>query len=215
VPFSIEGDSVLVVGRGTAKARETALASARNDAIAEITDHILDALAGSPLLDLVRARDVKERRAETVEAEAHRYLQQVGAFATPERTEASFQEQGGAVTALARYRLRKEDFDAAVRAYRRTASLGGLVAAPVFPQLERNVRTKGDVIVVAVDDKGPAASAGVRVGDVVLGVNGRSVPGLDAFESAAQKPTDSGVIEVDLEAGGARRVVKLPRGARR
>lgn len=211
-PFSLEGDRIFVVGRGTAQTRETALAAARNDAITEITARVLDALAGSPIYDLVRSGGVKERRAETTEAEVTRYLQQVGAFATPERNEARFQELDGSVAAIARYRLRKEDFEAAVQAYRRTASLGGLSAAPVFPQLERKSRTKGDVVVVAVEDKGPAAAAGIRVGDVVLSVNGRSVSGLDAFESAAQKPTESGLIELSIEAGGVRRAVKLPRG---
>jgi S1-C subfamily serine protease len=138
-------------------------------------------------------------------------LQQTGAFATPERVEARFQEQDGAVTAIARYRLRKEDYDAAVQFYRRTASLSGLTAAPIFPALERRIRTKGELVVVAVDGKGPAAEAGVHVGDVVLTVNGRWVSGLEAFESAAQKLSDSGLLEVDLESGGARRLVKIPR----
>jgi hypothetical protein len=37
------------------------------------------------------------------------------------------------------------------------------------------------------------------------------VSGLEAFESAAQKLSDSGLLEVDLESGGARRLVKIPR----
>jgi membrane-associated protease RseP (regulator of RpoE activity) len=213
VAFSTDGDHVLAVGRGSGPTKEDALAVARNDALAEIMGHMLEALAGTATFDLLKARGAGERRAATAELEASRYLQQVGAFATPERVEARFQEQDGAVTAVARYRLRKEDYDAAVQFYRRTATLSGLTAAPIFPALERKIRTKGDLVVVALEDKSPAAAAGIHLGDVVLTVNGRSAPGLEAFESAAQKPSDSGLVEVELESGNARRTVKIPRTA--
>jgi hypothetical protein len=215
-PFVIEGDRVLVVGRGAGATREAALATARNEAIAEIVRSLSGALAGSPLHELLQSRGVDPATrgsAEAVEAYASRYLRYVGAFATPERVEARFQEDGGTVTAVALYRLNKQSFDAAAESYRRTVRVLGLTAAPLFPLLERRPPVKGEVVVVAVEERSLAGSAGIRPGDVIVGVNGKPVGALDALESAVRKPSGSGAIEVELEAGGARHTARIIRPA--
>ncbi|KYF91679.1 hypothetical protein BE17_32875 [Sorangium cellulosum] len=143
------------------------------------------------------------------EAEANRYLKQVGAFATPERVDARFQEREGAVLAIARYRMRKESFDAAVQSYRRTVSALGLTAAPIFPLLEGELKTSGDAVVVAVEDPGPAAAAGVRVGDVVVAINGRPLANFDALRYALQNTRGGGAVELTVESGGARRTIAI------
>ncbi|XXT19045.1 protein kinase [Sorangium sp. So ce429] len=215
-PFAAEGDAIFVVGEGTGESREAALSAARADAISRLASNVVPALAGSQAYGFIQARGGGARRAGMAEAEANRYLKQVGAFATPERVDARFQERDGAVLAIARYRMRKESFDAAVQSYRRTVSALGLTAAPIFPLLEGELKTSGDAVVVAMEDPGPAAAAGVRVGDVVVAVNGRPLANFDALRYALQSTREGGAVELTVESGGARRTIAInrPSGAR-
>ncbi|WP_437688864.1 protein kinase domain-containing protein [Sorangium sp. So ce176] len=210
-PFAVEGDAVFVVGEGTGESQEAALSVARADAISRLASNVVPALAGSEAYAFLQARGGGERRAGMAEAEANRYLKQVGAFATPERVDARFQERDGAVVAVARYRMRKDSFDAAVQSYRRTVSALGLTASPIFPLLEGELKTSGDAVVVAVEDAGPAASAGVRVGDVVVAVDGRPLANFDALRYSLQNTRKSGSVELTVESAGARRTVAIKR----
>ncbi|WP_437528510.1 protein kinase [Sorangium sp. So ce726] len=215
-PFTAEGDAIFVVGEGSGASREAALAVARADAISRLASNVVPALAGSQAYGFIQAHGGGARRAGMAEAEASRYLKQVGAFATPERVDARFQERDGAVAAVARYRMRKESFDAAVQSYRRTVSALGLTAAPLFPLLEGELKTSGDAVVVAVEDRGPAAAAGVRVGDAVVAINGRPVVSFEAMRHALPSAQEGATLELTLESGGARRTIaiKRPNGAR-
>ncbi|MGK3969931.1 protein kinase [Sorangium sp. So ce1667] len=208
-PFVAEGDAIFVVGEGTGESREAALSAARADAISRLASNVVPSLAGSQAYGFIQARGGGARRAGMAEAEANRYLKQVGAFATPERVDARFQERDGAVVAIARYRMRKESFDAAVQSYRRTVSAFGLTAAPIFPLLEGELKTSGDAVVVSVEDPGPAAAAGVRVGDVVVAVNGRPLANFDALRYALQGTREGGAVELTVESGGARRTIAI------
>jgi serine protease Do len=67
-----------------------------------------------------------------------------------------------------------------------TARLG-LAVRPLTQQEKRQAETDGDLLVEDVD--GPAAVAGVRPGDVILGVNGAKVKSLDELRAAAKKRT--------------------------
>lgn len=213
-PFQIEGDQVFLVGRGTGANREAALSAAREDAIGELIQSLVRSLVGSPVHPLLRQRGVLEREKrptpDVARLQAERYLQQVGAVATPERDEVRFHDQGGTVAAIARYRLPKESFDAAAKSFQRTARVLGLTVAPLFPLLEQGTRAPGDMLVVGVDEKGPAAGAGIRAGDIVVRINGQPVSGLDALESAVQR--SSGIVEVEVDAGGRRQTARIARG---
>ncbi|AKT36898.1 protein kinase domain-containing protein [Chondromyces crocatus] len=215
-PFVADAEQVLVVGQGTGPTREAALSAARVAAIAELIRHLAQGLSTSPLHALLKQRGLDGSPASTPEqreVQAARYLHQVGAIASPERDEVRFQEQDGQVTALARYRLRKDGFDAAVKSYERTVQTLGLSVAPLFPLLEQPPRAPGDLVVVAVDDKGPAAASRVRVGDVLISVNRQPVSGLDALESLVQK-APLGPIEVEVDTGGQRQTLRLHKSAR-
>jgi serine protease Do len=65
-----------------------------------------------------------------------------------------------------------------------TAKLG-LAVRPLTQQEKRQAETDGDLLVEDVD--GPAAGAGVRPGDIILGVNGAKVKSLDELRAAAKK----------------------------
>ncbi|AUX37877.1 MULTISPECIES: protein kinase domain-containing protein [Sorangium] len=216
-PFAAEGDAIFVVGEGAGETREAALSVARADAISRLASNVVPALAGSQAYAFLEARGGGARRPGMAEAEANRYLKQVGAFATPERVDARFQERDGAVMAVARYRMRKESFDAAVQSYRRTASAFGLTAAPLFPLLEGELKTSGDAVVVAVDERSPAQAAGVRVGDVVVAVNGRPLANFDALRYSLSNLPEGAAVELTVESAGARRTIAITKasGARK
>jgi serine protease Do len=61
----------------------------------------------------------------------------------------------------------------------------GLDVRPLQPDEKRAAKTQGNLVVEDVD--GPAQEAGVRPGDIILGVNGKSVKTLDDLRSAAKK----------------------------
>jgi serine protease Do len=65
-----------------------------------------------------------------------------------------------------------------------TAKLG-LAVRPLTQQEKRQAETDGDLLVEDVD--GPAAGAGVRPGDIILGVNGSKVKSIDELRAAAKK----------------------------
>jgi serine protease Do len=89
-----------------------------------------------------------------------------------------------------------------------TAKLG-LAVRPLTQQEKRQVETDGDLLVEDVD--GPAASAGVRPGDIILGVNGARVKSTDELRAAAQKRTGK-VVALLIERDNAQIFVPLRLG---
>jgi serine protease Do len=65
-----------------------------------------------------------------------------------------------------------------------TARLG-LAVRPLTQQEKRQAETEGDLLIEDVD--GPAAVAGVRPGDIILGVNGAKVKSMDELRAAAKR----------------------------
>ncbi len=65
------------------------------------------------------------------------------------------------------------------------ASQLGLVVRPLTSNEKEQAETEGNLLVEEVD--GPAAEAGVRPGDIILGVNGSPVKSVDELKAAAKK----------------------------
>jgi len=66
-----------------------------------------------------------------------------------------------------------------------SASKLGLAIRPLAPDEKREAETDGSLVVEDVD--GPAAEAGVRPGDIILGVNGTRVKSVQDLQKAASK----------------------------
>jgi serine protease Do len=60
----------------------------------------------------------------------------------------------------------------------------GLAVRPLAPEEKRQAETDGNLLVEDVG--GPAAAAGVRPGDIILGVNGKPVKSVDDLRNAAK-----------------------------
>jgi serine protease Do len=75
----------------------------------------------------------------------------------------------------------------------------GLAVRPLAPEEKRQVDTNGSLLVE--DVTGPAAQAGVRRGDIILGVNGTTVKSLQDLQAAARK--GGKVVALLIERGDA------------
>ena len=62
---------------------------------------------------------------------------------------------------------------------------------------------------LAVDERGPAAQAGMRQGDVVLQAQGRPVETVQELRGLLQGPLPEGVVQLEVEREGAKREVRL------
>jgi len=74
----------------------------------------------------------------------------------------------------------------------------GLAVRPLSPEEKRQANTEGSLLVQ--DVTGPAAEAGVRRGDIILGVNGTPVKSLQDLQAAAKK--GGKVVALLIERGG-------------
>jgi serine protease Do len=74
----------------------------------------------------------------------------------------------------------------------------GLSVRPLAPEERKSASTQGYLLVEDVD--GPAAQAGVRPGDVILGVNGKPVKSIAEFRTATSN--GSKTVAILLERDG-------------
>jgi S1-C subfamily serine protease len=87
------------------------------------------------------------------------------------------------------------------------------VTADVAFQLDLSVER--GAIVLGLTGDGPAAAAGIQEGDVIIGIDGRSVSSRDDLEPIleALRPGDTVTVEL-VGSGGDRRTVDVTLGTR-
>jgi serine protease Do len=85
----------------------------------------------------------------------------------------------------------------------RQAGLLGLQVRPVTPEVaaELRLRSADGVVVVAVDEGGPAAEAGLRRGDVIVEVNREPVKTLADFERLTRDAARNGHLAMRVQRG--------------
>jgi hypothetical protein len=211
--FVTENGSVLLVGHGAGASVEAAVSGARGDALLKLTRHLYSDLAGSPAHTFTQARLRDEIPHSKQEPITTRLLAQVGAFATPERVESISRKTAAGVEAYARYRLPQGGYDQALALYKETVTFQGLTVGRFFPLLEASFHADGELLVLATQARGAGVTAGLRAGDAVLKVDGRSVTAVDGFRQMVATPWAalpvSGAISMEIESLGARRSVQL------
>ena len=91
-----------------------------------------------------------------------------------------------------------------------------MVIEPLTPQLADRLELDRDaegVVITDVDPSGAAASAGLREGDVIQQVNGRSVRSTEQVRAGLESASDKPVVLLVARAGGSFFVpLRAPRG---
>jgi serine protease Do len=91
----------------------------------------------------------------------------------------------------------------------------GMEVRPITPDIARqlNLRSSEGVVVVAVEDEGAAAEAGLRRGDVIREVNRQRVRSMQDWERATKDAKAGDRITVLLQRGPQSLYVALAVGA--
>jgi S1-C subfamily serine protease len=67
---------------------------------------------------------------------------------------------------------------------------------------------------MSVDKSGPAAAAGIKQGDVIIGLNAEKIPGVRALVRALGPDSVGSVLDIEIQRAGAPVNVKLTVGER-
>jgi len=84
----------------------------------------------------------------------------------------------------------------------------GLSVRPLTPEEKQRAGTDGAIVVEEVGS--PAAQSGVRPGDVILGVNGKTIESVEQLREAVEKAPDP--VALLIERGNAQLFVPVPTG---
>jgi hypothetical protein len=206
--FVLEGESAYVVGqvRG-APSQDEALAQARADAELALVQHLERQLAGTRMAEYLAAREPLDV-AGNAEPILARFRAQLGSIAALQRSDAALVQREGRVQGAIRYQLSKKALGEAVAFYRAEHEALGMTVAPFFPTLEAGMRTGGGLLVVHVEP-GAGARAGVRPGDVLLTLNGRSLPDLGTLSRLSSRVPARKPLDLTVETAGVKRQVRL------
>lgn len=214
-PFTVDRNVVYLVGESQETSIATAIASARGAATAALIRQLLAELVTSRAHAFIASR-VGDGRVTS--AAVARFTAQYGTLASFERIDAVTQQTRSGPRVFVRFKLPKQSYDRILAAYREVDVFRGMTVAQVFPMLADGIVTKGNLVVVAVQDKSTAAVAKVREGDVLLRVGDTAVTTIAAFRAArklAWKQPDVRAkltIEVETNSVTRRAFVGLKRG---
>jgi serine protease Do len=71
------------------------------------------------------------------------------------------------------------------------------------------LRMKGGVVVESVEEKGPAAQAGLRAGDVLLQVNNQDIQSAEQFDAVVSKLDRRKTLVVLVQRGDAAQYIPI------
>jgi hypothetical protein len=180
---STEGARVTATGEGDTE--EAALLDARSRALVRFAGLVRRNLRSVPIRVLV---DEQLKGGEAPAAQvASRWLWLAGAVATPERVGVKLSRLGPRSRATARYSLTAEAFSRAQTIFDRTVLFGGATLGALFPLVPGPA--EGGVVVVEVPAASLAARAGLRPGDLLLRLDDRPTPTLDALAQLLAETT--------------------------
>lgn len=182
--FAIEGDTVYLVGEGDAVTIDEAIGTARSRATEQLIEQMHQELEGSPIYALIAQR--MSTAPVSMGAAIKKFTAQYGNLARLERTEVVSRSKPAGVHAAVRFKLAKSAYDQIVSAYRGTATVRGATVAEEFPLLAQPSTSRGNVVVVAIDAHSPASAADIRVGDLVVAIDGTEITLPNGLAAAAE-----------------------------
>jgi len=124
--------------------------------------------------------------------------------------------EGGLIMAIAATQELREHVQALARGDSPSRATLGLALAP--PRVARRLRRavglpeRDGLLVRAVAEDGPAARAGVEEGDLVVGVGGKAIGGIDDLYEQLDRASSGAPIELELVRGTDERKVEVTLG---
>ncbi|ACY16383.1 FIST N-terminal domain-containing protein [Haliangium ochraceum] len=193
------GDELFVIGKsGPRESAYSAAEAAYRDAVRALLEHMVSGLRGAPAHAYLRthlgplgadASDAAEQRLARAVA---RFETQLGALATLQRVDtladyhADEGDPAARGTSLAvRYRLPRASYEQALALYRAAETGWGMSVVTVFPLLAAELPPQGELLVVEVSPRSPAARAEIEPGDLILRAEQRYVSSLEEYAAIA------------------------------
>jgi S1-C subfamily serine protease len=124
--------------------------------------------------------------------------------------------EGGLIAAIAATPELHEHVQALARGESPSRAMLGLALAP--PRVARRLRRavglpeRDGLLVRGVAEDGPAARAGVEQGDLIVGVGGKAIGGIDDLYEQLDRSSSGGTLELELVRGAAERNVEVRLG---
>ncbi|MGE3455090.1 MAG: FIST C-terminal domain-containing protein, partial [Kofleriaceae bacterium] len=209
--FSIQNNQVYVVGGGEGASQQEAIALSRRNATRRMLEQVFFDMEASPVRDFLQG---KLRGDEgVITGSVQRFIEQFGETSSLNRSEDTkyvlIRANGNRFKSKVRFEMPRATYAALLRSYTETSKFRGITVARYFPLLYGTIAGTAEVIVVEVAKTSPAATAGIRVGDLITTVAGKRVESLAAFrrEATAAPPN----VEVGVETQGVPRRVTLGR----
>jgi hypothetical protein len=207
-PFSVDRDTVYLVGESEAPTVDAALAAARNNATVVLIRALADDLAKTKIGALLALRAPK---GEVTNAAFAAFDAQYGNLARFERDEVATRPATTGSHLLVRFKLPRATYLRLVAAYKDVHTFRGMDVALVFPTLAGQLGTNASLVVVGITPGSAAAVGKIAVGDGVVKVGATPVASLAAFRTATRdawvQPDVRQRLTVEVDTAGAARQV--------
>ncbi len=175
--FVLDDEQVLVVGEADGTEIEPTSERARSDAVARLVDHLRSEVSGRAAGPALRDEPLITDAATI----SRQFLDEVGDWAEPVRTNSAIKRVGPMQTVVTQHRLTRETWDKLVKHYGDGASFRGLSVARRFPtDYGTALHERTPLVVIRV-----ASWFTARVGDGFVSVDEQTVETPYEFRRAA------------------------------